>query len=443
MFKQSLAWIKHFPGGHDLRIKLIACTKQCFGISEAQLILAMEGKEYEPAVSIEEAKAEDEHELEKMLIPGGWLQQYDCYSKFNESPMSFHLVASMTVLGAAVRRKCYIDMGGVFRINGNCSALLIGPTGKVKKTTAIDLAATLVKEEALVPLMTGKGTSEAIMTELVANSNQFIYAPEFSVFMGRQRYMEGLTPMLLRLLDDPQEIEIKTISRGTQLIPYPTISILGGSTMSLLTSSTSDEVLSGGFLNRMLVVQEETTDRSFPFPRLGTGKEKLLETLSRIKNYEGAIRLSSAAKEVYETSYRQRAKAIQAGSESFAEISQRGTIHWLRLAMLTHLAECGLGDICPRCMKFAINFVGFLEKKLPQVAKAMDRTQVSQDSDYVVDTMRRLGGAADHSTLLRRVAARLNSRTLKSVIQTLEESGQLTISKRGAAQYYMLTKEED
>lgn len=453
IFSKAVEWIKHlrFTNNNHLRIRLTSLTCECFKITEAQLILAMEGRlpvgqngssaHVEVPAPVEVEPADEEAELNKILLAGGWLEHYRNYTMYNEAPLSFHLVSSMVVLGAAVKRKCYVDMG-FFKVNGNCSALLIGPTGKVKKTFAIDVATELVRKNCLCPMISGKATSEAIISELVQSASQFIYAPEFSVFMGKQRYMDGLTPMLLRLLDDPPEIEALTISRGKQTIMEPTVCMLGGSTMSLLTSSSADEVLSGGFLNRMMVINEENTDRCFPFPRQGPGIEELNSTLNRIKNYEGPIGLSSQANLVYQQAYRRRKAYLSQSTDSVAEISQRGTTHWLRIAMLVHLAECGFGDICADCMQFAIDFISFLERKLVAVARSIDRTTNSQELDFVLSMLEKLGGAADHSTLLRRVASRVNAQKLKNVIQTLEESGQLKITRRGSAQYYILTKEE-
>lgn len=431
--------------GLSTRRELLEAICDCFSLSEAQVVYYLEGKEElaARALTVEpEIVSSEEEKLEGLLIKGGWLEAYAEFTRYNESPMSFHLACSIGVLGGAVGRECYIDRG-VFKIYGSASVLLVGPTGKVKKSTAIDdVACRLVNEAAICPVLSGKYTAEYLGTTLKASSRAFLAASEMSFMFGRQKYNEGLVPLVLRLLDLPASIEIGTQARDKEIIENPTVSLMAGSTMSLLTSSTAEEVLSGGFLNRFLVVLENETERCFYRPRLGEGHDKLLSVLKRVHNYQGEIGLDSRADMVLEAAYRKRWKMIRAVSESEAAVMQRGDIHWLRVAMLVHLAECGLSPICEQCMSFAINFISFLEKRLPGMASAIDRTQVSQDNDYVMRTLLALGGAADHSTILRRVAARMNSKTFKSIVQNLDELGLIKISKKGTATYYIVVGEE-
>lgn len=448
-YDTSLNWLALFPGETLLRRRLIEAICKAFSVTEAEIILKMEGKNGHqvgvevPSNGLPPLQNPEDHLL-SILPKRGWLEHYTKWTAFNEAPLSYHLATSLVVLGTAVGRKCWIDMGH-FKIFPNISCILIGPTGIVHKSAAIDIGKDLVKEMILAPIMGDKVTAEAFASALVKDGHQFLGASEFSVFFGRQRYNEGLTTLIIRLLDCPSEFEVNTQTRGVELIVAPTLSIIGGSTMSLLSNSTPEEVLSSGFLNRFQLVIERDTDRVFTIPRVGPEDSirYLKHVLSRIKNYEGAIGFSPPAFSMMDQWYRQRKALFKQEGEMYAEISARNHGHLMRVALLVHLAEHGLSDICLECMQFAVNWLTYIFARIPSLIKAVDKTPASAGSDYVLRTLRNLGGAADHSTTLRRVANKMNATQLKQVIQTLEESGLIKIVQRGSAKYYILEEQKD
>lgn len=446
IYLKAIEWARLAPGKLEgaIRQELITTICETFGLSEVEIVSELAGVEVRQNGDYFKPKHFDEEsQLEALLPKGGYFETYIEYTRYNEAPMSYHVVSSLVALGCAVGRRCFVDMGH-FKIFGAVNAILIGPTGVVHKSTAVDIAKELIVQATLCPVMADSFTGEKLMTNLVQSAQQFIPAGELSVLFGRQKYLEGLTKKILKLLDYPSEMANDTVARNLEIVVEPTISILGGSTMSLLMDSTPEEVLSSGFLNRFLVVVETGTHRIFPRPKKPPLQDKLIKILQWVKNFTGEITLSedSPADQIYVTWYRQRAARIQQ-DHAVAEVTQRGHIHLLRLAMLIHIVECNTLTICEKCMSHAIALLAFIERKAPELIRAIHSNTQTSQTDYVVETLKKLGGAADHSTLLRRVSSRINTTQLKQVIATLSESGLVRTSAKGIAQWYILRSEKE
>lgn len=445
VFNKVLEWLGFLSNHEDEmhtvhRRRLLEAACNAFGLNEAQFILALQGRQVGKSEGrIVLPGQESEEQLTALLPKGGYLDTWRKYTLQVESPLSFLTAGALTALSCAIGRRVLLDFG-LFKVYPNCSSLLIGPTGLVKKSTAIDVVKDFVREAALCPTGPDKATSEALVTSLLRSSQQFISASEFSVFFGKQKYNEGLVPMMLKLLDYPSEYEAETQSRGVEMISEPAVIILGGSTLSLLQSSTPEEVLSGGFLNRFMLVVEDDTPRSFSRPGAGliTDKHFILDTLRSLKTYQGPADLTPHAWEYYDQWYSRFKQVLRDRDEKVREIIQRTPQHILRVAMVNHFADHGFSAICDKCIQFGQQYMEYLIQKIPDVARSIDKTRSTSESEFVLAALKRMGGAGDHSTLLRRASARgINSARFKQVIKTLEESGQIKIDKRRNATFYI------
>lgn len=434
IYKKALEWIDRWPQSIDekLKKKLIEAFKGAFDVSEAQIYAALQGHE----LAAKRRPLDEEGQLRAQLPSGGWMETYAEFTAYNEAPLSFHLFCALGLVGMALQRRCSMPMGH-FNIYPPYNVILVGPTGRVRKTTAIDIARWFVREASLCPIMADKITPEAVVSALKESSQQFIYAPEFSVFFGKQRYNEGLVTMVLRLLDYPAEWTARTESRGSEELINPTVHIMGGSTLSLLSTSAPAEVTSSGFLNRFVVVVENGTDRCFSTPRIGAGRDKILARLRELKLFQGEIGLSKVANSWFDRWYRQT-RANLPESDTEAEVVERMHVHLRRTAMNLHLVECGLSDVCLECLETSWSLLQYVIKKIPYAVRALERIPAKQDSDQIMEMILKLGGATDHSTLLRRVAVRgINSKQLRQHVQDLEEQGKIKISKKGIATFYV------
>jgi hypothetical protein len=246
---------------------------------------------------------------------------------------------------------------------------------------------------------------------------------------------------MLRLLDCPNKYVRKTVTRGEITITNVALSVLGGSTLSLLNSSTPDQVTSSGFLNRFILVIENQTTRTFPEPVPGdpTLRIKMLRTLERFKSFGGEVNFDKPAQDYFDAWYNARKEVLrQLEDETAAESIQRGPVHLERMAMLIHLAHCDTFMICESCLKVAEGLLNYVEHNIPQITSVLSRSAIAREADFVVAALSRLGGIADRSTLMRRCSSKLDKLQFDRHINTLRETHAIREEKRGLATIYVL-----
>jgi hypothetical protein len=442
VFEQSIQWIEFFPHAVDetRRRKLLQVVTTAFGITEGEIYAKIARATSTNGIHLP-IEASEEKALEDGLPKTGWLKWYVEYTRGLESPLSYHIFCSLAVLGSALGRRVYIDKGGFFRIYPNYCVILIGPTGRVAKTSAVDVATKFIREMVLCPIMADAITPEALVMALGGSGHHFVYAPEMAVFFGKQKYNEGLTTLMLRLLDCPDSYTRKTLTAGEVTITNIALTLLGGSTLSLLAGSTPDQVTSSGFLNRFMLVVENDTPREFPDPIRGAPelRTKMLALLDRFKAFSGEVRYTPQATLWFANWYHQRKQMIRmVENEMTAEVIQRGASHFERTVMLIHLAHCDNFEICVACCEVAAHLMRYIEKRIPQTVAALSQSVVSKDTDHVVQVLRRLGGVSDRSNLMRRVASRMDKAAFDRHIATLKEHRSVREEKRGLATIYIL-----
>lgn len=438
-YDACLTWVQRWPSDIDAAVKdqLTSLMQKSFGVSEIDIIRRVNG-----GIDLTQPKLDDPDEKLRAVLPkGGWFEWYDQWTRYNESPLSYHIFSSLSILGASLGRRVWKNQG-FFDVFPNYCVILVGPTG-IKKTSATDIAKSYIKNTVLCPIMADAITPESLATTLVKSGHHFIYAPEMSVFFGKQKYNEALTTRIIRLLDCPAEWKVETVTRGEELVTDIALTFLGCSTLSLLAGSSASDVTSSGFLNRFVVVVETQSERCFPEPRKGppSAETNLLRTIERVRSFSGEMIFNSHASKLYDSWYRQRKEFLKTQEEIVIEVLQRSATHIIRTAMLMHLAECDTMCICESCLQHSIDMINYVEASLPNMMRSLKSTGVSQDLEYVVMQIYRNGGAIDHSSLLRKVGNRMNATQMRSHINTLKEAGRIIESRRGPATFYILKED--
>lgn len=385
----------------------------------------------------------DEDMFDSRLPKDGWLRHYVEYTRYTEAPMSYHVFSSLCLLGSSLGARVYIPKG-FFNIWMNYCVMLIGPPA-IAKTSAAEIAKKFISKEGLCPIFPDKITPEALAASMKEyGTHQFLYAPELSVFFGRQKYNVGLVELMNRLLDGPVDFKMRTIGRGEEVIPgQVSLTVLGASTPSLLASATPTQTSSGGFLSRFVIVVERRSQREFWQPLKGSKdlENKLSMTLDRMKQMNGEITYEPEAdawgKDWY-AKHKQRMREHE--DEAYVDIASRlATPHLERTASLIHLADCGNLRVCRRCFEVAGVLMEYVLQGLPQIVTSLRTATRSQDTEYVLECLKRAGGACDHSRLLRMCGNRgILAAAFKQHIETLTQSHIIRHEKRGNLNYYIM-----
>lgn len=447
VFKKTLEWLDYASKGttdRELLERLLVVATHSFDLTQEQLLQQVAGVEFVPTEPSNNGHThvDDSEDLMRSIIPkGGWLEAYAEYTKYTESPLSYHIFSGMCALGAALGRRVFLRMG-FFDIFPNYCVVLIGPTGRVKKTSAVDIAKKFVTNNNLCPIVADAITPEALGTALARDGGQqLVYAPEFAVLFNRQKYNEALTTRIIRLLDCPETFTVETQARGKEDIKDVALGFLGCSTPSLFTGATPEMVTSSGFLNRFLLVVETDTNREFPVPARGEDRHAatINSTLKRMKKLSGEVEISPVAFAHYKQWYHERKIHLRTVTDEVtAEVMERGAAHLLRTAMLVHVAEHGDNLICPACMETGLRLLNFVERKTPWMVANIRQSQRDAGAEHILAILRRGGGVLDHSTLLRK--SRMDAQTFKRDVTTLLEQRTIREDKRGTMRLYILNE---
>jgi hypothetical protein len=367
----------------------------------------------------------------------------------SEAPMPFHFFVGAAVVGACMGRRVWFDKG-YYRIYPNMQILLVGPTGRVRKTSAINLGLAVLRKVG-VNIVSEKTTPEALVDALDSepplvegrmlvkrDSHAVLVAPELAVLLGKQKYNEGMIALLTTLFDSPDEWTYKTRGRGEVRLKNVTLTMIGASTPDWLITAIPQDAFGGGFMSRLLFVVQETTDRCYPIPEPPPALDTLVDALRRIQGLGGEMRLTPEALEWYSTWYAATRKAVPE-DEKMAGYHERKPDHLLRLAMVLALAE-GKTTMDVEHLMRASHALAFLEGEMLYTFKWLGMRPIGQDQERIVRTLRACGGRMEHGELLRKLIYFMNARQFADAIRTLVESRVVREHLSPQSHYYELTE---
>jgi hypothetical protein len=351
----------------------------------------------------------------------------------------------MSAIGSQLARNVFFDMGA-YQIFPNLCVVIVAPSGRCKKTSACNLAMGLYRAVG-GHVLADKATPEALVSAFGDRSNAtgLIYAPELAVFLGKQKYNEGMVPLLTALFDCPKEWSSTTIMRGESHLRNVAISFLVCSTMDWLQNAIPRDAFGGGFMSRLLFVVQNDTPRCFPHPPTmdQTVQHSLKERLFAYGRLRGRFTITDEADAWYDTWYRSLRRTI-AAEKQFAGYVERKPDHLHRIAMILSIAELndekhdGLTLTLSR-MKQALSILDWIEGYLPAAFSEMSQTVIGEESLRLLKQLKQVGGLIGHSEWARMNVHRMDKKQFKSALDTLRDAK--LVDYDGVKRQYYLTPE--
>lgn len=428
LFDHAINWIRGFPGelSEDSKSELRELIKTAFQLTDEEFQHALMGKVHQPKLYHADALAL-EKELLDLIPKGGFYDRYVTYTSHSEAPLAYHLFSALVGVGANVNRRVWFDMG-YYRLFPNLGIIILGPSG-IKKTSAANIMVNMLSELEMVKIYSEKLTPEQLIEAMKDMPQGLIYAPEMAVFLGRQRYMEGIVPLITRFMDCPDVWSSETIMRGKKTLRDVAISSLMCSTLDWFITNTSEDVVSGGFIARNIIVSQEQSPRLEPIPKPGDRQVRtnLMSELSSVHQLQGELTFTPRVMATYDAWYRdQKRRMGNQPHELLKTYYERKPDHVKRIAMCLHLADhCDL-TLCPDCFDRALAILDWIEKFLPAIVRRLFKTSMGHDQDLVLATIKAAGGIIDHGMLMRRLQYKGDSKWLKNLVESLKEADQVT-----------------
>lgn len=373
------------------------------------------------------------------LVPEDtWFSDYMRYTLKTEPPSVFHFFAGAVAIGAVLGRNVYYEKGA-YQIYPNLAVLVVAPSGKCRKTSACNIAMSLLRK-AGGNILADKVTPEALVEAFKDKTSTVgvIYAPEFAVFLGKQKYQEGMIPMLTALFDCPKEWRSATITRGEIVLFNVGLSMLGCSTMDWIQTAIPRDAFGGGFMSRLLFVVQEDTPRRFPRPPVfdPDTTSRLVSHLANLTQLRGQYEMTEAAGAWYDDWYMRR-KDDAGDDKQFAGYNERKPDHLIRLAMVLQAGK-STSDLMlqTETLQRALAILEWLEQYLPSAFGEMHQTMVGEDHTRMLRQLKKRGGAMKHSDWLRANSNRMRQREFKEHVETLRAAN-LIDYEPGQHTYYL------
>ena len=248
-----------------------------------------------------------------------WLTAYGSYTSDSESPPDFHFWTGVWTIGAALRRRVWIDMRK-FQWTPNFYIILVGPPGIVSKSTTSRTGARLLEKIDGIKFGPPSITWQKLTDSLAAAVEHMKHTmPD-----GSEEFlpMSCLTIQVSELgtflkMDDASLVDVlvdlwdgqlgswghSTKTSGETLIKNPWLNILGCTTPAWLKEHFPQHLIGGGLTSRIVFVYGDTKAKLIAYPdeEIKTDDYRLLETrliedLKQIAVMQGEYKLSLDAR---------------------------------------------------------------------------------------------------------------------------------------------------
>lgn len=284
------------------------------------------------------------------------------YTSKTESPTFYHRWAALTSLAAWIGRDIHLPFGHA-KVHANMYIMLVGLAG-TKKSTAIKIGAKLLKTAGYAKFAAKKTRQEKFLLDLAESSGilgddpaglseddildsnlfgtvdvesmppaeVFVAADEINNFIGVGN-MDFMS-LLGELWDIDEVYDYKLKNSKSVIIPYPTVTLLGGNTFVGMNKLFPPEATEQGFFSRMLFIYSEPVGRQYTIPPEPSEElqKKLIEQLLLIKTQvKGKVTLTEDAYILLDKIYMSWGGMNDIRFDSY---ENRRIVHLLKLAML-------------------------------------------------------------------------------------------------------------
>lgn len=378
----------------------------------------------------------------------------------SEVPEIFHHWCFLSLMAACVQNRVWRHSFGS-KLYPNLYVMLLGDSGS-GKNTAVKLAQRLgerLDSPAALGLYRGKITPQALMSRLGSQAEEkakksayiWFLTPEVSMAIGEGDQAKSFIKHMTELYEGDYEFQEETRTRGHYRISDPCVNWLAASTPDWLVGSVSRNDLRSGFFARVQPVWGVKSEQRYPEPILPPRAEEAWHGLAGRLNYittlGGAFQTSPQAVKTHRQWYLHRPRPPkEEGTLPYWE--RQNDIVW-KLAMLFSL--CRAPDMVIRAVDLqrAIDYSETIRKTVPELQEYTYQNEHTDQRDFVLTLLHRMGGVAQHSQLLRKLSNRgVNAKTFETLIETLVGERRIVVKQRkspgrgGKSTEYSLIDEE-
>lgn len=363
-----------------------------------------------------------------------WIAGFLKYTENTEPPRSYREWIAVSVISSVLQRKCRLEWGHI-TFYPNLYIVLVGPSGKCRKGTAMGVGASMLRDMG-VKMASEAITREALIRELKkANSSTVdpetqqmllhasltIYSQELTVFLGYNnvQLMSDLTDWY----DCRDRWTYRTKHQGTDEIIGVWVNLIGATTPELIQSALPHDAIGGGLSSRIIFVYEEDKGKIVPAPFLTKEDDQLrkdlLSDLEQISMVQGDFTISESFLERWVDWYSSESvPEIFKKDPRFSGYISRRPTHILKLCLILS-ASVGISrELTVDIFNRALDLLTRTEINMPHTFRGMGRSDISEVMSRVSAEIA-TEGRVTFAELLRRFYYDADKETMERVVGTL------------------------
>ncbi len=368
-----------------------------------------------------------------------WIEAYKEYTNDTEPPTLYHVWTALALISGALQRKAYLEWGHE-TIYPNLYVVLVGPSGKCRKGTAMGIGRDIYKRLGF-PLVSESITREALIRRMKASLATFqlpdgtirahcslmCMSPELTVFLknGDLQFLADLTDWY----DSNDEWTYETKTAGTDQIEGVCFTLLGATAPDWLQSILPSEAIGGGFTSRIIFIVEHEKRQTVTLPKFTDWhkkrREDLVHDLEAISLLAGPFTMTDEALEAYDHWYTVQETKLKSGKPpiddpNFAGYCDRRATHVRKLCMIVSAARSDSMVIELADFETAVALLVQAEQNMPRVFSAVGDSPYSALLDRVIQFLAAVQRCS-RSDLLKRFYRDMDLRALEAVETILSQ----------------------
>lgn len=451
-----------------------------------KLVQAMSGPAYEGyrlppepynerAVPAEERDWVYDYGERAVPVNRGFVTDFVYHTRGYETPTLSTVWSALFLLSSAVKREAWVKWHPR-PLFPNLYMIVIGPAGRVKKTTAVaDLGLPILEQfpryitdvniaaMKKIAIMKDKATPEALLDGMLPEnrpgddhfllddrgefikdrqgkalvyrktSETAIVISELSTFLTKRSYGEGTLQLLIDLYDCRDEWEWRTKGQGVKKLKNTYTTFMAGTTVDGMRSSIPEAAMGDGFMSRTIPVYVPYTKRKYPYPHLVKGAPDTQEMAKRlawvVTNAVGEYGLSPEADREYQKWYQYHHRSMDDNPGLSGAMSRMST-NLLKVALMFRLnryeAMFPVIELCD--LEDAIQLMDVTYSSMPFLLSQLDPDVIMMESGRIYDLIKRKKRVKRKYCL---ASLRLKSEVLTAVIEELIARGVIAVEFEG------------
>lgn len=367
---------------------------------------------------------------------GDWLDDYLRYTENSEPPKAYHMWVGISVVAAAMQRKCWMQFS-IQHLHPNLFVILVGPSGRARKGTAMGYGIDLIRQLPSIKLVAQKVTEQQLIkdlqdsmdsymntetSEVFYHSSMTVFSGELAVFLGAGNI--DFLALLTNIYDSEDEWQYRTKTKGVNEIKGVCLNFLGGTAPDWIQSMIPRAAIGGGFTSRVIFVVEREMAKAVPdptpTPRELKLRDNLCHDLEKIHTLCGEYKFSDPAREVYDDWYINQVDNPPIDSPNFDGYCSRRATHARKLSMI--LSACRGDDmlIMREDLERAISILEATERTMPKAFSGLGKARYAELTEAVMQYLINLPQRTiTHSAILRHFFPDIDEYTLNIAMETL------------------------